>query len=75
MKPIRSICVNGLLATTLHAALAESKTPFKAAASGTAQPAAAQIDLDTAAIDQTLGAKGVINGGAYQFNTFNRLMS
>ena len=26
MKPIRSICVNGLLATTLHAALAESKT-------------------------------------------------
>lgn len=56
------------LATTLHTALAESKTPFPVAASGTAQPAAAQIDLDTAAIDQTLGAKGVINGGVYQFN-------
>jgi hypothetical protein len=56
------------LATTLHIALAESKTPFQAAASGTAQPAAAQIDLDTAAIDQRLGAKGVINGGVYQFN-------
>jgi hypothetical protein len=56
------------LATTLHTALAESKTPFQAAASGTAQPAAAQIDLDTAAIDQRLGAKGVINGGVYQFN-------
>jgi hypothetical protein len=56
------------LATSLHAALAESKTPFQAAASPTAQPAAAQIDLDTAAIDKTLGAKGAINGGVLQFN-------
>ena len=56
------------LATTLHTALAESKTPFQGAAYGSAQPAAAQIDLDTAAIDQALGAKGVINGGVYQFN-------
>ncbi len=53
------------LATTLHTALAESKTPFQGAS---AQPAAAQIDLDTAAIDQVLGAKGMINGGVYQFN-------
>jgi len=53
------------LATTLHTALAESKTPFQGAS---AQPAAAQIDLDTAAIDQVLGAKGIINGGVYQFN-------
>jgi Domain of Unknown Function (DUF1259) len=56
------------LATTLHTALAESKTPFPGAVSGSAQPAAAQIDLDTAAIDQTLGAKGAVNGGVYQFN-------
>jgi hypothetical protein len=55
-------------ATTLHTALAESKTPFQGAAYGGAQPAAAQIDLDTAAIDQALGAKGGINGGVYQFN-------
>jgi Domain of Unknown Function (DUF1259) len=42
--------------------------PFQSAAYGSAQPAAAEIDLDTAAIDQSLGAKGVINGGVYQFN-------
>jgi Domain of Unknown Function (DUF1259) len=56
------------LATTLHTALAESKTPFQGAAYGRVQPAAAQIDLDTAAIDEMLGAKGVINGGVYQFS-------
>jgi hypothetical protein len=55
------------LATTLHTALAESKTPL-AAASGGSQPAAASaspppMDLDTAAIDQVLGAKGANNGG------------
>jgi hypothetical protein len=57
------------LATALHAALGESKTPFPAPASGTAPPAAAPpaIDLDTAAIDQALGAKGTNNGGVYQF--------
>jgi hypothetical protein len=56
------------LATTLHTAVAESKTPFQGAAYGSAQPAAAEIDLDAATIDKTLGAKGVINGGVYQFN-------
>jgi hypothetical protein len=56
------------LAMALHAALAESKTPFQAAAPASAQPAAAQIDLDTAAVDQTLGAKGAVNGGVLQFN-------
>ena len=50
------------LATALHAALGESKTPL-AAASPAAPPA---IDLDTAAIDQLLGAKGTNNGGVYQ---------
>ena len=55
------------LATVLHAALAETKTPLSAAP---AAPAAAppSIDLDTAALDQTLGAKGTNNGGIYQFS-------
>ncbi len=62
------------LATALHAALAESKTPLPPAATGTSQPAAAApaapppIDLDTAALDQALGAKGTNNGGIYQFS-------
>ena len=54
------------LAAVLHAALAESKTPLSAVpAAPTAPP---PIDLDTAAIDQTLGAKGTNNGGVYQFS-------
>jgi hypothetical protein len=58
------------LATALHAGLAQSKTPLPAA--GASQPAAAPasppaIDLDTAAIDQLIGAKGTNNGGVYQF--------
>src|SRR6266566_3876422 len=61
------------LATVLHAALAASKTPL-AATTGSSQPAAATpaappaIDLDTAALDQALGAKGTNNGGIYQFS-------
>jgi hypothetical protein len=52
------------LAKALRTALAESKTPLSAApAAATAPP----IDLDTAAIDQVLGAKGTNNGGVYQF--------
>jgi hypothetical protein len=54
------------LATVLHAALAESKTPLVAAPTAATPPA--PIDLDTAAIDQTLGAKGTDNGGVYQFS-------
>ena len=53
------------LAATLHTALAESKTPFAAAASPPAAPP--PIDLDTAALDVALGAKGANNGGVYQF--------
>ena len=49
------------LAAALHTAIAETKTPLSAA---TAPP---PIDLDTAAIDQVLGAKGTNNGGVYQF--------
>ena len=54
------------LAASLHAALAESKTPLS---TGPAGPATAPppIDLDTAAIDQALSAKGANNGGVYQF--------
>jgi Domain of Unknown Function (DUF1259) len=52
------------LAQTLHAALALSQTPF--AAPALAAPPAA-IELDTAALDSALGAKGAINGGVYQF--------
>jgi len=53
------------LAAALHTALAESKTPLSASP----PPATpAPVDLDTAAIDQTLGAKGANNGGVYQFS-------
>jgi hypothetical protein len=53
------------LAQTLHAGLALSQTPFAVPAA--AQPPAT-LDLDIAAIDTTLGAKGSVNGGVYQFN-------
>ena len=53
------------LAAALHTALAQSKTPLSASP----PPATpAPVDLDTAAIDQTLGAKGANNGGVYQFS-------
>jgi hypothetical protein len=54
------------LAAVLHAALAESKTPLSAAPTTPTPPP--PIDLDTAALDQTLGAKGANNGGVYQFS-------
>jgi Domain of Unknown Function (DUF1259) len=50
------------LAAALHDGLALSKTPLTAS-SGVAPP---PIELDTALIDQTLGAKGKVNGGVYQ---------
>jgi uncharacterized protein DUF1259 len=49
------------MATAIRTALAESKTPLTAPAPGT-PPA---IDLDTAQIDQIIGAKGNNNGGVY----------
>jgi hypothetical protein len=52
------------LAGKIHAALALSKNPFTAAAPPPATPPA--IDLDTAAIDKALGAKGNNAGGVYQ---------
>ena len=52
------------LAETLHAGLALSKTPLSQPTSPTAAP----LELDTAAIDKTLGYKGTANGGVYQFS-------
>jgi hypothetical protein len=53
------------LAAALHTALAESKTPLSAAAPSSTPP---PIELDTATVDQMLGAKGTNNGGVYQFS-------
>jgi len=50
------------LAVALHDGLVLSKTPLTAL-SGAAPP---QIELDTALIDRTLGAKGKVVGGVYQ---------
>jgi hypothetical protein len=56
------------MAETIRNALAVSKTPLAPAAP--AQPPA--IDLDTAQIDQILGAKGANNGGVYAVNVPRR---
>jgi hypothetical protein len=56
------------LATALHDGLALSKTPLGDPVASTAAPAA--IDLDTAMIDSTLGAKGRVAGGVYQFGVY-----
>jgi hypothetical protein len=54
------------LASALHGGLALSKTPLGEAGGGTAGSAPPSIDLDTAMIDRTLGAKGRAAGGVYQ---------
>ncbi len=61
------------MAAALHEGLALSATPLGiATASVSSQPPTAaptqaeQIDLDTAMVDRTLGAKGKIVGGVYQ---------
>jgi Domain of Unknown Function (DUF1259) len=54
------------MAASIHMALSlASKTPFEPPAT-TAGPAP-NLDLDTARIDETMGAKGTVNGGVYQF--------
>jgi hypothetical protein len=55
-----------VMAIAIRAALAESKTPFDPSAAP--MPQAEQIDLDTAALDNAIGAKGKVNGGVYQFS-------
>jgi hypothetical protein len=57
------------LATAIRTALAESKTPLTPAAPPASQPA---MDLDTAQLDQIIGAKGNANGGVYQFGVPRR---
>jgi hypothetical protein len=54
------------LAAVMRTALAESKTPISGAPAAAAAPP--PIDLDTAAVDRTLGAKGKNSGGVYQFS-------
>ena len=53
------------LAAAVRTALEESKTPLEAPAKPASQPT---IDLDTAAIEKALGAKGTNNGGVYGFS-------
>jgi hypothetical protein len=57
------------LASAIHDALAESKTPLTAAASAGPTPA---VDLDTAQLDQIIGVKGRVNSGVYQFSVSRR---
>jgi len=52
------------MAGTIRSALGESKTPLATPAAPAAPPA---IDLDTAQLDQIMGAKGQNNGGVYAF--------
>jgi biotin operon repressor len=56
------------MATAIHTALAQSKTPRGAPAAST-PPA---IDLDTAQLDQIIGFKGQANGSVYQFGVPRR---
>jgi biotin operon repressor len=56
-------------ATAIRTALAKSKTPL--APPAPAAPLSA-IDLDTAQLEQIIGAKGQANGGVYQFGVPRR---
>jgi hypothetical protein len=58
------------MASVIRSALGASKTPFGTAPAATPQQPA--IDLDTAKLDQTIGAKGHANGGVYQFGVPRR---
>jgi Domain of Unknown Function (DUF1259) len=58
------------IAAAIHDALAVSKTPLDPPAAAAAPPPA--IDLDTAQLDQIIGAKGQANGGVYQFGVPRR---
>jgi hypothetical protein len=57
------------MATVIRDALAASKTPLAMPAAASAPP---EVDLDTAQLDQIIGAKGQANGGVYQFNVPRR---
>jgi hypothetical protein len=57
------------MAAVIRDALAVSKTPLSMPAAAAPPPA---IDLNTAELDQIMGAKGQANGGVYQFNVPRR---
>ena len=57
------------MATAIRSALAESKTPLGPPAAPAPPPA---VDLDTAQLDQIIGAKGQNNGGVYQIGVPRR---
>ncbi|MDB5621074.1 DUF1259 domain-containing protein [Tardiphaga sp.] len=57
------------MAAVIHDALAVSKTPLSMPAAAAPPPA---VDLDTAQLDQIMGARGQANGGVYQFNVPRR---
>src|SRR5713101_21992 len=57
------------MAAVIHDALAVSKTPLTPPAAAGPAPA---VDLDTAQLDQLIGAKGQANGGVYQFGVPRR---
>src|SRR2546430_11539287 len=52
------------IAAAIHTALGASKTPLAPPAAAAAPPA---VDLDTAKLEEIIGAKGQNNGGVYQF--------
>ncbi|MGI8851692.1 MAG: DUF1259 domain-containing protein [Methyloceanibacter sp.] len=52
------------IAIAIREALTASRTPLDPTAAAASAPA---IDLDTALLDQIIGAKGQANGGVYQF--------
>jgi len=57
------------MAAVIREALGTSKTPLAAPAAAGPSPA---VDLDTAQLDQLIGAKGQANGGVYQFGVPRR---
>ncbi len=57
------------LANAIRGALSVSKTPLQPAAASVQPPS---IELDTAQLDQIIGAKGQANGGVYQFGVPRR---
>ena len=59
------------LVAAIRQALAVSETPFEPVVPPPTQ--ASQIDLDTAKLEEILGAKGKVNGGVYQFSIPRRV--
>jgi hypothetical protein len=57
------------MAAVIRDALSASKTPLATPAAAGPAPA---VDLDTAQLDQLIGAKGQANGGVYQFGVPRR---